>query len=134
MRDQMEKLFHNRAFHFIDGEVIQRAILFSDTAIVCQLVAERPCAAAPDSVCGHLRVRCFYTHGGLFAFSACLPIAHEVQELVHATVQTLLSFAGTPDLNAMFDEPLHKERRFILSAAQTVKHEHQQHVKLFLFG
>ena len=134
MRDQMEKLFDNRTFHFIDGEVIQRAILFPDTAIVCQLVAEGPCAAAPDSVCGHLRMRRFYAHGGLFAFAACLPVAHEVQELVHATIQTLLTFAGTPDLNAVFDEPLHKKRRFILPAAQTVKHEHQQHVKLLLFG
>ena len=47
---------------------------------------------------------------------------------------TLLTFAGTPNLDAVFNEPLHKERRFILSAAQTVKHEHQQHVKLLLFG
>ena len=134
MRDQMEKLFDNRAFHFINGKVIQRAILFPNTAIMCQLVAEGSRAAAPYTVCGHLRMRRLHAHGGLFAFSACLPVAHEVQELVHATVQTLLSFAGTPDLNAMFDEPLHKERRFILPAAQTVKHEYQQHVKLLLFG
>lgn len=40
MRDQMEKLFHNGAFDFIDGEVIQWTILFPDATIMCQLVAE----------------------------------------------------------------------------------------------
>ena len=35
--DQMKKFFYNGAFDFIYGEVIQRTVLFPNTAIMCQL-------------------------------------------------------------------------------------------------
>ena len=47
-------------------------------------------------------------------------------------VKPLLAFLGTPHFNTVFDKPFYNKRRFVLSAAQTVKHEHQQNIKLVL--
>ena len=69
---------------------------------------------------------------GFDAFAGRLPVTDIIQQLVHMSIKPLLSFLGTPHLNAVFDKPLHNERRFVLSAAQTVKHKHQQNIKLIL--
>lgn len=52
-------------------------------------------------------------------------------------VKSLFAFFSAPDLDAVFHEPLNDERRFVITAADTVKHEYEQNVKLlcerFLF-
>ena len=45
-------------------------------------------------------------------------------------VKSLLSFVHAPDFDALLREPLHDKGRFIVTATETVKHEHQQDVKL----
>ena len=47
-------------------------------------------------------------------------------------VKSLLSFVHAPDFDALLREPLHNKGRFIITATETVKHEHQQDVKLAL--
>lgn len=42
--------------------------------------------------------------------------------------------AGTPDLNAMFDEPLDHIRRFTLDTAKPVEHKDQQDIKAAFLG
>ena len=74
----------------------------------------------------------FGTHRGLDAFPGCLPIANVVQQFINVGVKPLLAFLGTPHFNTVFDKPFYNKRRFVLSAAQTVKHEHQQNIKLVL--
>lgn len=49
-------------------------------------------------------------------------------------VKPLLSLHGAPNLDAVLHEPFHHKGRFIVPAAQAVKHEHQQDVKLALQG
>ena len=44
-------------------------------------------------------------------------------------VKTQLAFLDAPDPDAMSNEPLHHEGRFIVAAAQTVKHENQQYIE-----
>ena len=74
----------------------------------------------------------FGTHRGLDAFPGCLPIANVVQQLVNMGVKSLLAFLDAPDFNTVFGKPFHNERCFVLSASQTVKHKHQQNIKLVL--
>ena len=45
-------------------------------------------------------------------------------------VEPLLSLVHAPDLDALLREPFHDKGRFIITATETVKHEHQQNVKL----
>ena len=47
-------------------------------------------------------------------------------------VEPLLSLVHAPDLDALLREPFHDKGRFIITATETVKHEHQQDVKLAL--
>ena len=45
----------------------------------------------------------------------------------------LLALFDAPHLYACrLDKPFHNERRFIVNAPDTVKHEHKQHVKFFI--
>lgn len=44
-------------------------------------------------------------------------------------VKTLLAFLRAPDLNPIFCKPFYDKRRFILLAAQTVKHEYKKNIK-----
>ena len=47
-------------------------------------------------------------------------------------VEPLLSLVHAPDFDALLRKPLHDKGRFIITATETVKHEHQQDVKLAL--
>ena len=44
-------------------------------------------------------------------------------------VKTLLAFLCAPNLNSVFYKPFYDKRRFILLAAQTVKHEYKKNIK-----
>ncbi len=50
------------------------------------------------------------------------------------TVNALLALAGTPDFNAMLYKPFYHIRRLAFDPAKPVEHEHQQDVKMALFG
>ena len=65
----------------------------------------------------------------LFALSACLPESDVVEQLVHMSVKALLSLFDAPDLNAIFNEPLHHKGRFVLTSSETVEHKHQQNIE-----
>ena len=54
----------------------------------------------------HLTVLGLYTDGSLFAFTGCLPEADVIQQFVYMIVKSLLSLAGTPNLDALLDKPL----------------------------
>ena len=58
------------------------------------------------------------------------PGADVVQKFVHVVVKPLLSLFGAPDFDSLLDKPLHHEWRFIIPAAQPVKHEDKQDVEL----
>lgn len=49
-------------------------------------------------------------------------------------VESLLTLHTTPNFDPALDEPLHHEWRFIVSAAQPVKHEDQQDIKFTCNG
>ena len=48
------------------------------------------------------------------------------------SVEPLFTLFGAPDLDALLHEPLNYEGRFILTAAQPVKHKNEQHIELML--
>ena len=68
--------------------------------------------------------------GGLDALPRGLPEPDVVEELVHMIFKPLFPLHHTPDSNSIFDEPLHHKGRFVVPPPQTIKHEHQQHIKL----
>ena len=132
MDDQVEDLPYNGALCFVDLQIIELAVLLADAPLEYQTVAVGHFPAAPDAVCGHLAVRSLDADGGFLTLAAGLPEADVVNELVAAAFNLLLALARAPDLDAVVDEPLDEEGRFVLAAAKPVEHEHQQNVK-FLF-
>ena len=49
-------------------------------------------------------------------------------------IKTLLTLLCTPYPDAALNEPLHHKGRFVSDSPDTVKHEHQQNIKLALLG
>ena len=49
-------------------------------------------------------------------------------------VKPLLTFFGAPYLDSVIDKPLYHKGRFVIFAAQPVKHKDQQDIKFALFG
>ena len=45
-------------------------------------------------------------------------------------IKSLLTFVYAPDLDPLLREPFHDKGRFVVTPTQTVKHEHQQNIKL----
>jgi hypothetical protein len=48
-----------------------------------------------------------------------------MHQLIYMRVKPLLAFIDTPNSNAVPDESFNDERRFIVAAAEPVKHEHE---------
>ena len=69
--------------------------------------------------------------GNALAFTCGLPVTDIVCELVYMIVKALLSLAHAPDLYAVFHQPLYNKRRLVVSPSDSIKHEYQQHIKLF---
>ena len=63
-------------------------------------------------------------------FAGCLPVADVVHQLIDMGIKTLLTFIYAPDLDPLLREPFHDKGRFVVTPTQTVKHEHQQNIKL----
>ena len=49
-------------------------------------------------------------------------------------IKPLLALHGAPYLDVLLDKPLHHKGRFVILAAQPVKHEYQQNIKPALQG
>ena len=69
-------------------------------------------------------------HRGFFTFTGRLPEPDVVEQLVHMVVKSLFALFDAPDLDAVFHKPLNDERCFIITAADAVKHEYEQNIKL----
>ncbi|MPN42211.1 hypothetical protein SDC9_189767 [bioreactor metagenome] len=53
---------------------------------------------------------------GLFALPGSLPEADVIHQLVNVLLDLLLTLGDAPDLDAMLDEPLQNEGRFVVNA------------------
>ena len=120
------------SFRFINHKIADLLILLVHPTKADTLVAKSHGAACIVAFPGELFQPCPGTDGGFQALAGCLPVADVVHQLVHMGVKSLLSFVHAPDLDALLGEPLHNKGRFIVTATETVKHEHQQDVKLAL--
>ena len=118
------------SFRFINHKVADLLVFLVYPAKADTLVAKSHGAARVVTFPGELFQPCPGTDGGFQALTGCLPVADVVHQLVHMGVEPLLSLVHAPDLNALLREPLHDKGRFIVTATKTVKHEHQQNVKL----
>ena len=120
------------SFRFINHKVADFLILLVHPTKADTLVAKRHGAACIVAFPGELFQPCPGTDRGFQTFAGCLPVADVVHQLVHMGVKSLLSFVHAPDFDALLREPFHDKGRFIITATETVKHEHQQDVKLAL--
>ena len=59
-----------------------------------------------------------------------VPVSDIVHQLIDMGIKTLLTFIYAPDLDPLLREPFHDKGRFVVTPTQTVKHEHQQNIKL----
>ena len=132
--DQIENLPHNGSLRLVDLQVIELSVLFAHAPLEHQTVAVGHFPSAPDTVSGHLAVGSLDADGGFLALAAGLPEPNVVDELVASAFDLLLPLTRAPDLNAVIDEPLNQEGRFIFPAAQPVEHEHQQNVEFLFLG
>ena len=63
------------------------------------------------------------------ALAGCLPVTDIVKQLVNVIVEPLLPLYGAPNFNAITDKPLYDKGRFVISAAETVKHIDKQNIE-----
>ena len=124
----------NSSLGLVDGQFIKLMLLLVEPSALYKVVPIRGHAALKAAVLDDLAEGGFCADRGLFAFSVCLPESYVVGELVGMVVKPLLTLLGTPDTDAVLDEPLHHKGSFIRDAPDAVKHEHQQNIKLALLG
>ena len=129
IHDLVIKLCFDGGLGLVAYQVFDWLALFIYSPSAYGVEAEGNHAAVVFTGNGHLRLLFPNTDGGFLAFTGCLPEANIVEQLVHMIVKTLLAFLDAPDPDAMSNEPLHHEGRFIVAAAQTVKHENQQYIE-----
>ena len=126
----MENQPDDLSFRFVDHKVTDLLIFLVHPTKADTLVAKSHGAACIVAFPGELFQPCPGTDRGFQTFAGCLPVADVVHQLVHMGVEPLLSLVHAPDLDALLREPLYDKGRFIITATETVKHEHQQNVKL----
>lgn len=112
-------LLHDQHLCRINRLILYQDTLFIGAPLVNQTVTVLHPAAREDARFSHL----LDAGGGLAGFSGRLPESDVVQQIVNMIVEFLLPLAGTPDLDALFDDPLHNEGRFVLTASKPVEHE-----------
>ena len=117
-----------------DLQVINFLVALVHSSFIDGTVAVGDHPAGVVALFGELTDSRFGMDRGLNALTGCLPIADAVQELVHMGIKPLLSLGRTPYLNAVLDKPLYNKRRFVVAAAQAVKHEHKENNQTFLAG
>lgn len=131
---EIEYLSHSDRFLWVDFNFIQFPVLFAQSPALFQLVSVGRDTAPKPPFGYDLAQACLGANGGFNAFAGGLPIADVIHQLVYMVVEFLLPFFGAPDLDAVLDELLHDEGRFIFLSAQAVKHKYQQNIKLPLCG
>ena len=119
---------------FIDRKLKQFMFPFVQLAAPYKFVTVWGNTAAKTTGFYQLAQGGFGTDGGFFAFPVRLPEPDIVGQLIGVVIEPLLPFLGTPNTDAVLDEPFHHKGRFICDASNAVKHEHQQNIKLFLFS
>ena len=125
---------YNSRLRFVDLNVHEFLALLIAPAAFHQSIPERRHTAGINSLCGQLPNPGFDTGGGLAALAVRLPEAHIIHQVVHIIFKALLSFLGTPHLNALTNKPLHHKWCLVLLTAQAIKHIHQQDIEFLSFG
>ena len=113
----------------VDYKIVDLLILLVDPSLLLELVAKWYNAAGEAAVLCKLLHAGFHAHGGLDALAGCLPVTDIVKQLVNVIVEPLLPFYGAPNFNAITDKPLYDKGRFVISAAETVKHIDKQNIE-----
>ena len=130
----LKNQFHDLCLVRLHNEIAHILVSLICASLMFQTVAKGNAAASKISLLGQLLHPGFSTYRSLDAFPGGLPIAYVVQQLIDMGIKPLLSLLGAPDLDTVFDKPFYNEWRFVLSASQAVKHEHQQHIEFVLQG
>ena len=118
----------------VDGQIKDFMLALVDPPAFYEVVAVGGVAALVVPVLHHLAQARPGADGGLFTFTVGLPKPYVVGELVGVIVKPLLTLLGAPHPDAVLDKPFHHKGRFIRDAANAVKHEHKQNIKLALLG
>lgn len=126
---QIEDAAHSGGFHGVDLNIKQLTVLLAHAPLLYQLIAIGRVTTTKSALHDDLSQSGLSTNGGLDTLTGCLPVTDVVQQLVHMVVKPLLAFLGTPDLNAVVDEPFHNEGCFVIAAAKAIKHENKEDVK-----
>ena len=133
--DNLIKEFPNPcSFFLIDDQIHDRLIPFVPSALVYQLIAiahKTTCIVTaghdlPDSIAG--------SDGCFLRLPRRLPKADVVHQFITVCFDFLLALVGTPDFNAMLDEPFQHKRCFTFDSPKSVKHIDQQNVKFAVGG
>ena len=121
---------HDCRFFLVNLQITDSLILFVQATFLDTLVTKCHRTA---SVVAFLR-KLFYTgtstDRSFDTFAGCLPVADVVHQLIDMRIKSLLTFVYAPDLDPLLREPFHDKGRFVVTPTQTVKHEHQQNIKL----
>ncbi len=119
---------------FAEGQLVNLVLALVHPPAFQKVIAIGGDATLEASILHKLPQSGFGTDGGFFAFAVRLPEADVVGELVGVIVKPLLTLLGTPNPDAVLDEPFHHKGRFVCDPPDAVKHEHQQNIKLALPG
>ena len=115
----------DRRFFLVAHQVFYRLTLFIHAAHVYRVKAKGNQAAPVFARHDHLLLARSYSDRGLFGFAGRLPESDVIEQLVNVVVEPLLALFHAPYPDSVGGEPLNHERRFIIAAAQAVKHEYQ---------
>ena len=121
---------HHGGFFLVDFQIADSLVLFVQAAFLDTLVTKSYNAASVVTFFRKLFYTGASTDRGLDALAGCLPVADIVHQLIDMGIKTLLTFIYAPDLDPLLREPFHDKGRFVVTPTQTVKHEHQQNIKL----
>lgn len=99
-----------------------------------ELIAIRRVSSTEESFAGKLLHLGLGPFGNFQTFTGSLPIANVIDQLVSMAPKSLLSLAGTPNLNFQHGEIIYKKRSLRIPSSQSVKHKDKKDVKLTLFG
>ena len=127
-----EDLTHNLRFLRADGKITHDLPFLVLSALIHKHISVWQTAACIDPLRHHLVHTGLDTDGGLFGFARRLPETDVVHQLVHMLIKFLLPFIDAPNLNAVVGKPFQNKRRFVFDSSETVKHENEQNIKLFI--
>ena len=124
----------NGGLGLIDRQGKDLMIALVDPPALYKVIAIRGNAAFETALLHKLAQGGFCADRGLFAFPVRLPETDIVRELVGMIVKALLALLCAPDLYTILGKPLHHKGGFVSDPPDTVKHKHQENVKLAFLG